>query len=87
MGQTHSRIRCIDTLSTITRCTHDIDTDILIRDINLIHFLCLRKHCYTGGTCMDSSATLCLRHALYTMDATFIFQYGIRTISGYHRGY
>ena len=48
MSQSYSRVCGIDTLATVTRCTHNIDTDIFFIDHN-VNFFCFRHHCYGNG--------------------------------------
>ena len=86
MSQTHRGVGGIDTLSTVTGRTHDIDTDILLVDL-YVHFLCLRHDCYGNGGSVNSSAGLGLGHTLYTMYAGLVFHHGVRALAVDHKGH
>ena len=72
MGQTNRRVCGVDTLSTVTGRTHDIDTDIFVIDHN-IELLCLRHDCNRRSGRMDSSSGLGLRDTLYTVNTALVF--------------
>ena len=83
MGQTDRGVRGIYTLSSIARCPHYIDTDIV--HVNLyIHILRLR---HDGNRCSGgvySAAGLSLRHTLHTVYAGLILKLGICALSRHH---
>ena len=49
VGQAHSRVRRIDTLSAVSRCAHDINTYILVRNIDFDILIDLRDHGHRTG--------------------------------------
>ena len=82
MGQTHCRVCGINTLPTVSRCSHHVDPDILIINNNINIIIYLRHNCHADCGGMDTSAGFCLRHTLYPVYTAFIFQLGICTLSG-----
>ena len=81
VGQTYCGVGGVDTLTTVTGCSHDINTDILVLDDDINIIVHLRHNCHTDGGGMDTSAALGLRHTLYTMYATLILHLGVSTLS------
>ena len=86
MCQSYSRVRGIDTLSTVTRCTHNIDTDIFLINLD-IYIFCLRHHRYCDRRGMDTSTGFGLRYTLYTVYPGFVFHLGISTFTIDHECY
>ena len=82
MGQPHCGIGRIDALSAIAGSTHDIDADVLIRDINLDIIFHFRDHRDRTGRSMDPAPGFGHRYALDTMDAALIFQTGVSAFTG-----
>ena len=83
MGQTYRGVSRVDTLSTVSGRTHNVNTDIFIIDDN-VHILCLRHHGNRRGRGMDTSAGLGLRHTLYTVDTALVLHLGVSALAGNH---
>ena len=54
----------------LARKAAEIDTDIIVIDLN-IYFLSLRHNCYGNGGSMNTSAAFCLGNTLYAENAGF----------------
>ena len=83
MSQADRRVCRVDTLTSVSGCTHHIDTDIFLID-HYVHFLRFRhdRHGHCGS--VDPAAAFRLGNTLHTMHAALIFQPGIRSLTRDH---
>ena len=86
MRQTHRRVRRIDTLSTVSGCTHYIDPDIFFFNLNVDVVVDLRHHRNADRRGVDPSAGFCLGHTLYTVHTALILEHRVSALSGHHKG-
>jgi len=84
MCKSNCRVRRVDTLSTVSRSSHYVNTNIFFINVH-IHIFRLRHNCYRTGRCLNSSLRFRLRHTLYTVNTRFIFQYRICASSCNHK--
>ena len=83
MGQTHCGVSGIDTLTAVSGCTEHVKFTVIHINLN-IHFLGLRHNRYRRGGGVDSTAGLCLRHTLNTVNTALIFEFRERSLTGNH---
>ena len=83
MSQTDSRVCGIDTLSSVSGCTHNVDTAVVHINLNIYLFR-LRHNGNRGSRGVNPSAGLCFRYTLYPVYAAFVFQLRISALSGNH---
>ena len=84
MSQADGRIGRIDTLAAVSGSPHDIDPDILIRDIDIDIIIHLRHDGDGDGGGMNPAAGFRGRHALDPVDPAFIFKSGIGSLARDH---
>ena len=85
MGQTDCGVGGIDTLAAVSGCTEHVKFAVIHIQVE-VDFLCFRHNGHGNGGGMDSSARFRLRHTLYTVNPALIFQTGVSSLAGDHKG-
>src|SRR5882724_10829214 len=81
MSDTHSRVGCVDALSSMPSGTIDINANVSILDLDFNLVVSFWQDDYFGCRSMDTSIGLSDGNTLDTMCATFVFHAAVRAFA------
>ena len=88
MGQTYRGVGRVDTLSTVSGCTHYVEYgQSFIIDLTHLHPRASGITATRDRGGVDTSAGLRLRHTLYAVHTALIFQHGICALTVDHKAH